>query len=258
MLNLITEPRLYLLGRPTVDAGELARFLADENLHWVSDALTPGDHLPEIAGRICYHSYGTGRAHNRAYLHNILAGGDMSVVEHAAWTLAITGVSRSLLAELTRHRHFSFSVRSQRYVSEDQCAFVVPPAILALGPSSLAWEFFKDTCLLCQDAYRRLVEGLLPEYAHLPAKAQRMAARQAARSVLPNAAETKLVVTANARAWRHFLDLRATAAAEPEIRRLAVAIWRVLVTEAPELFGDYAVHPAPDGSEVLQGQFGGA
>ena len=79
---------------------------------------------------------------------------------------------------------------------------------------------------------------------------RRKMARQAARAVLPNATETKIVVTANARSWRHFIEMRASAHAEPEIRRLAITILRVLQQEAPNLFGDYEIVMVEDGSEA--------
>jgi thymidylate synthase (FAD) len=77
-------------------------------------------------------------------------------------------------------------------------------------------------------------------------------ARQAARSVLPNSAETKIVVTGNARAWRHFVEMRGSGAADVEIRRLAVAVLRQLRAEAPNLFGDMEIVPQPDGTEVVE------
>src|SRR5262245_53982641 len=77
---------------------------------------------------------------------------------------------------------------------------------------------------------------------------RRKAARQAARSVLPNATETKIFVTANARALRHFVELRASRHAEVEIRKLAVAVLRIMQQEAPHLFGDYQLVPLPDGT----------
>ncbi len=79
---------------------------------------------------------------------------------------------------------------------------------------------------------------------------RRKRARQAARVVLPNSAETKIVVTANARAWRHFVELRAAPTADAEIRTLAIAVLRVLQNEAPEIFGDFEITLLDDGTET--------
>src|SRR5690606_40788117 len=79
--------------------------------------------------------------------------------------------------------------------------------------------------------------------------------RQAARSVLPNAAETKLVMTGNARSWRHFIEMRGSTGADVEIRRLAVAVLRLLQEEAPNIFGDMRIVAQADGTEVIESEF---
>src|SRR4029077_8011627 len=95
----------------------------------------------------------------------------------------------------------------------------------------------------------QLAEKLNAKLASEPDKTlRRKMARQAARCVLPNATETKIFVTANSRAWRHFIEMRGSRHAEVEIRKLAVAVLRVLRTEAPNLFGDYELVPLPDGT----------
>ena len=101
----------------------------------------------------------------------------------------------------------------------------------------------------CQRAYRVLADGLAAKFAHLDDRTlRRKKAREAARSVLPNATETKIFVTANARALRHFIEMRASRHAETEIRKLAVAVLRVMQTEAPNLFADYRLIELPDGT----------
>src|SRR6185437_9183042 len=149
------------------------------------------------------------------------------------------GVSRALTHELVRHRHLSFSQLSQRYVDESEVAFVLPPEI---EEGSEAYEIFEQSCARANDEYRQLLERVEVQVKDEPsATLRRKRARQTARSVLPNAAETKIVVTGNARAWRHFLELRGSASAEAEIRLLALALLRVLREEAPNLFGDYQI-----------------
>ncbi|MGI8588865.1 MAG: FAD-dependent thymidylate synthase [Chloroflexia bacterium] len=216
---------------------------------WETDAGSAAEKVVEAGGRLCYMSFGKGRKTNREYIHNILEAKHGSVIEHATWTFLLTGVSRSLTHELIRHRAgFSFSQLSQRYVDETDTDFVVPEAI-AGNPEAMA--VFERATAAAQEAYVQLVDLLDKQFAEIGNRTlRRKMARQAARSVLPNATETKIVVTANARSWRHFIEMRASSYSEPEIRRLAITILRVLQAEAPNLFGDYEITTAEDGSEV--------
>jgi thymidylate synthase (FAD) len=107
-----------------------------------------------------------------------------------------------------------------------------------------------------QTAYVRAVERLMERYADIADKVhRRKMAREAARSVLPNATEVKIVASANVRAWRTMLELRLGEGAELEIRRMAVACLRVLLREAPALFGDFTIYTAADGSEAGKVEF---
>ena len=100
-----------------------------------------------------------------------------------------------------------------------------------------------------RSAYDRLVNGLQETFANEPDKTlRRKLARQAARSVLPNATETKIFVTGNARALRHFIELRGSEHADVEIRKVAVLVLQLMQTEAPSIFSDYTLVPLPDGS----------
>jgi thymidylate synthase (FAD) len=252
-VRILTEPSVYVLGRQTVDAAELDRFLADHGVSWQSDSEVAAEVLAETAGRVCYMSFARPRpGGNQAYLHNIKESGHGSVLEHAVWNLLVTGVSRSLTHELIRHRAgVSPSQLSQRYVDESVAEYVEPGVIAADPELHALWL---DAIQSSHRAYCRLAEALAskiaadPVTAALPATDRRKAARQAARSVLPNATETKVFLTANARALRHFVELRGSRHAEPEIRQLAVAVLRRLQEEAPHLFNDYRLTPLPDGS----------
>jgi thymidylate synthase (FAD) len=252
-LRILTQPAVYLVGTQTVHQAELDRFLADHGVTWQSDSSVGGEVLTETAGRLCYLSYAKPRpGGNAAYLGHILEVGHGSVLEHAVFNLIITGVSRSLTHELVRHRHMSYSQLSQRYVDESVAEYV-EPAIIAQDPALHAvWVAAIEAA---HRAYVTLAEHLAARLATDPgagtATERRKAARQAARSVLPNATETKIFVTANARALRHFLELRGSRHAEPEIRKLAVAILDTLAPVAPHLFGDYRKVPLPDGSVEL-------
>jgi thymidylate synthase (FAD) len=103
------------------------------------------------------------------------------------------------------------------------------------------------------DTYISLVEQLMTRYAWVADKVhRRKMAREAARGVLPNSTETKIVVTGNARAWRTMLELRSSEAAELEIRRMAVAVLRVLQGEAPAFFSDFEIYEAGDRREAAK------
>lgn len=261
-LRLLFKPSVFLIGHTAIDEAGLADFLESEGVpEWSTDSELPAQILPEVAGRVCYLSYAKPRpGGNRAYLNNIIETGHHSVLEHTQWTFAVTGVSRSLSHELVRHRHTSPSQLSQRYVDESACRFVVPPFMQKevadwvadyLGgrvewsadiDCSLAQSWL-DSLILARETYGTLTERLLEkvqaEYPDLSKTDARKMARQTARSVLPNATETKLVITGNARAWRHFIGLRASVHAEDEIRLLALAIFEQLKATAPTIFGDF-------------------
>ncbi len=187
----------------------------------------------------------------RDYLENIKKQGHGSVLEHANYSLLLEGVSRSLTHELVRHRAgFGFSQLSQRYVDESEANFVMPPAIIGDAALSAAW---REQVESAQKSYVALVEQLMQRYAWVGDKIhRRKMAREAARGVLPNSTETKIVVTANARAWRTMLELRSSEGAEFEIRRCAIAMLRLLHGEAPGFFSDFEVYQAADRAEAAR------
>jgi thymidylate synthase (FAD) len=246
-VHILHEPAVYLLGRQMVDGAEMERFLADHGVTWQSDTEVAGEYLAETAGRLCYLSYARPRpGGNKAYLDHILEVGHGSVLEHAVWNFVFTGLSRSCTHELVRHRHMGFSQLSQRYVDESIAEYVEPDAIAGDAELHALWL---DAVAHAHQAYMKLVEKLAEHYKDEPDKTQRRKlARQAARSVLPNATETKIFVTANARALRHFIEMRGSRHAEVEIRKLAIQVLQLMQTEAPHLFGDYQLVPLPDGT----------
>jgi thymidylate synthase (FAD) len=245
----ITQPKVYLLGRQAVVEAELGRFLADEGLVFSTDSHVAAEILNEIAGRTCYMSFGKGRKSNQEYLENILSSKHGSVLEHAVWNLLITGVSRALTHELVRHRAgFGYSQLSQRYVDESDARYVVPPLYQENEALRAKWQ---QTIEYVRKAYTELA-GATAEYVQekhpaMASRDRRKWARQAARSILPNACETKIFVTGNSRAWRHFLELRGSPHADTEIRRLAVEVCKVLKKESPNIFHDIELREEPDG-----------
>jgi thymidylate synthase (FAD) len=233
-----------------VDAIAWTSFQAPPDVAWETDA-DGGQALAEFAGRACYESWhkpNPATATNAGYLRHILEVGHLSVLEHGSVTFYLRGVSRSLTHELVRHRHLSFSQLSQRYVPERDAAMVEPDVIAADPELHARFAAATDSAVA---AYTELLEELEHKLADSPdATLRRKQARQAARSVLPNATETRIVVTGNYRAWRHFVAMRASEHADVEIRALAVALLRELQRIAPNVFADFEVVSLPDGTEV--------
>lgn len=242
---ILREPKVTVLARP--------QFVEPAHLpvQWMGES-TDGERLAEFAGRLCYMSQKNpaGRS-THEYLENIKKQGHGSVLEHANYSLLLEGVSRSLTHELVRHRAgFAYSQLSQRYVDESDACFVMPPAMIGDAPLEAAWRAQVESAL---DAYVGLVDSLMTRYAWVDDKVhRRKMAREAARGVLPNSTETKIVVTGNARAWRTMLELRSSEAAELEIRRAAIAVLRVLQAEAPAFFSDFEIYVAADRVEAAK------
>ena len=169
--------------------------------------------------------------------------GHESPIEHVSFTFAIEGVSRSLLAQITRHRIASYSVQSQRYVREHGFEYVVPPEIERRPAAKAA---FLRAMEEDQRVYEELTAELLERHTEellaegIPEKeARRRAEKMAiedARYVLPNACTTRIVMTANARSLKNFFRLRCCARAQWEIRALAEEMYRLCYAVAPVLF----------------------
>jgi len=245
-------PQIVPLGVQLVAKTE---FTPPEGVPWSTDA-EGGQALAEFAGRACYQSWNKpnpATATNAGYLRHILEVGHLSVLEHGTVSFYLTGVSRSLTHELIRHRHFSYSQLSQRYVPERDAA-VVEPGVIADDPE--LHELFLAAADASVRAYEALLEGLEKRFADEPnATLRRKQARQAARAILPNATETRIVVTGNYRAWRHFIAMRATEHADVEIRELAVECLRQLQREVPNVFADFEIGVLDDGTEIASSPF---
>lgn len=274
-IGIVSRPRVYLVGKQQINTAELNNFLADHEADsWTTDTDHDGQKLVEVAGRLCYMSFANPRpGGHKAYIDHIIDVGHGSVLEHAVFNFIITGVSRSFTHELVRHRvGTGFSQLSQRFVDESDCEFVVPPALLphyeewlqhvdkrawcfsstgdlvggpVMSPRAAIFEDWRRQMKETQCLYGKLADDLQQEFAGVADKTlRRKMAREAARSVLPNATETKIFLTANVRALRHIFELRGDQAADAEIRRVAVAMLRAVQPEAPELFGDFQIDPS--------------
>ena len=192
-------------------------------------------HTPEperaiaAAARLCYAPVGAAELLETMsdeavlkVLRVILTSGHTSALEHSSYTFAIDGVSRALTHQLVRHRLASYNQQSQRYVSyTDEPAFIVPP-VVAADPA--ATERFLEACGAAFIAYRELLDSGVPA--------------EDARYLLPNAMETKIVVTMNIRELLHFFELRCCKRAQWEIRELALQMLELVEPTAPYIFMD--------------------
>lgn len=178
------------------------------------------------AARLCYAPVGAAelmetldeeRIHK--VLKTILTGGHFSTLEHASYTFAIEGVSRALTHQLVRHRMASYNQQSQRYVTfKDEPEFILPQSVVDAG----AQEKFDEAVQAAFDAYRNLVDLGVPA--------------EDARYLLPNACETKIVVTMNMRELHHFFNVRCCNRAQWEIRELACKMLELVKPSAPYIF----------------------
>lgn len=213
-----------------------------DGLDFVRDSGSAADDLAEFAGRNCYKSFNRpnpATAKNEDYLKHILEIGHESVLEHASATFYIEA-SRSVLAELTRHRHLSFSVVSQRYVDPTNLGdFHAPPAV-----NELRTESRDEAHEILDWAYSEAVTAYYRLFALFDKQGlSRKQAREAARAVLPNMASSPMVVTGNHRAWRYVIKNRWHEAADAEIRGLAGELLEQLKRIAPATYSDIPDRP---------------
>lgn len=198
------------------------------------DAPTAIDDLSEQAGRLCYLSWdrpNPATATNEGYLDNIIHQKHFSVMEHGSASFYLEDVSRAFLLELERHRHLSYSVVSQRYVDSTQFDMTEHPELKKL---SKATKIRISTLHLLT---KKLYVDIVNELTSLGDR--RKTARGAARTVLPEGLETRLLVTGNMRAWRDMLDQRLSESADSEIRQVSVLILEQLQKIAPSVFQDF-------------------
>jgi len=200
------------------------------------------DKLVSAAAKLCYSSSdiptlldGLTPEKVEEFLTRLLSMGHESPVEHASFTFGIEGVSRALLAQLTRHRIASFSVQSQRYVNMNGFDYVVPPEIEA---DDVSREAFHSAMAAAQQSYDQLQESLAARYIAngMDKRNAKTKANEDARFVLPNAATTKIVMTMNVRSLYNFFRLRCCVRAQWEINSLAREMLKEVRIVAPILF----------------------
>lgn len=225
-MTTIVTPHVRLLAHTKIDEKAISEWMS------IQDASTDAETLLTMAGRNCYRSFhrpNEATYNDADYLRRTLGDqGHWSISEHATATLYFTGVSRAFLAELTRHRHLSFSVESQRFINANDANIVVPPALRASKQQSLN---LRDEMERTNDVYTYLV-NLLEFEDGLPRKQ----AREAARAVVPNMVETRMVVTGNLRAWHEVIERRTQPDADAEMQEVMRLAAQELHTVSPIIF----------------------
>jgi len=250
--------KVYILARPQFAEGHqafLRDFLPEKDRNWSeSDSATPAERLVEFAGRICYMSFGARQspATNAEYIQKLIRNQHESVLEHAVWSLLISGVSRAFTHQLVRHRvGFSFSQLSQQYHDESNAKFIKPSGIEQTPELVSLWE---QAIRNSQATYREILGALEASADHTHSKRRRELTRMIrsiARSVLPNAMETVIVATVNARALRHFLRVRGNIIGDAEMRCVSAALLETIRPDGPALFSDFRIEHLPDGLPLV-------
>jgi thymidylate synthase (FAD) len=197
-------------------------------------------HTPEpeevvaMAAKLCYNASGVEELRQKieakdqaAFVEKLASIGHLSPVEHISFTFGVEGISRACSHQLVRHRVASYSQQSQRYVKEEQFDYIVPPSIK--GDASLTREF-EQFMAEAQKNYTRVLKRL--EERGMKGEA----GQQDARYLLPNAAETKIIVTMNAREILHFFRVRCCNRAQWEIRAMAERMLALVKNTAPTIF----------------------
>ncbi|NLV89389.1 MAG: FAD-dependent thymidylate synthase [Tissierellia bacterium] len=224
-----------------------------------------GERLVAAAARLCYSPVGVSEIEDsldeekiESFLSLLVDLNHESPIEHVTFTFGVEGVSRSLTHQLVRHRIASYSQQSQRYVRLDQFQYIIPPAIeknkiaKALFVKSMEesqHHYDEITNLLFEDLYEKyLEEGLSEKEARLKAEKE---AIEDARYIFPNACETKIVFTMNARSLLNFFRLRTCLRAQWEIREMAIAMLKEVKKVYPILFKNAGpkciTGPCPEG-----------
>lgn len=223
MTNIVT-PQVHLLAHTKIDEKAISEWMS------IQDASTDAETLLTMAGRNCYRSFHrpNSKTYNDAdYLRRTLGQqAHWSIAEHATATLYFTGVSRAFLAELTRHRHLSFSVESQRFLNANDANIVMPPAMRDLDEES-------------KENFLWRVDESITDYKNAQTALNRLPKKQrneAARALLPNAVETCMVVTGNLRCWHEVIQRRTQPDADAEMQEVMRLAKAELHTISPIIF----------------------
>lgn len=225
MTNIV-EPRVTLLAHTKLNEEAINEWMD------IQESSTDAETLLTMAGRNCYRSFHRPNEATRDdadYLNRTLGEqAHWSISEHATATLYFTGVSRAFLTELTRHRHLSFSVESQRFINANDANIVLPPAVRDSD------EEAKDRFLWSAKESIKGYEDTQIAFRKLPKKQR----NEAARALLPNCVETRMVVSGNLRAWKEVIGRRTQPDADAEMQEVMRLAAQQLHTVSPVIFPD--------------------
>ena len=228
---MIVEPQVKLIAHTIIDHDAISELME------IQPESTDAETLVTFAGRSCYESWHRPTEKTRKdadYIERTIFEQEHgSILEHATATLHITGMSRACLLELERHRLLSFSVRSQRFVDESGANIVLPPVYRYAQPETALHR--------AAELLEGIAQDLDSHYEGLVAEAEidgykRKQAREAARAILPNMTETKVIVTANLRAWLEVIERRTAPDADAEIQEVMGMAREALRPLAPTIF----------------------
>lgn len=275
-MKIHLEPKVILVTRPSIVWDGVAELMGEEygiqqpsiasgprtkelTAGWKrSDSDSEGDSIPELFGRLCYSAWGDrqGRIGARDYIANILSGGHGSVLSHAVWGFVICHAGRGFTHQMVRHGvGTALSQESQHFIryGEEGEKNAPEAAVCLTGIPPELHEGFIEDCRTSIRNYEKLwknIRAMLP----LDAKVKKIVSG-AARGLLPNALESRLGFSANARALRHVCQLRGTEANTLEIRLVAVALTRIMLVEASSLFQDFSIGEGSDGYPIVLSKF---
>lgn len=291
-IKVIEHPGVYLLAAMKLNDTGVNSYLADHQISGFTpwgetnafvntrnDRGTDHELLTELSGRVCYMSYERPRPGGcKTFIQNLKEQGHGSVLEHPHYSILLTGVSRNLTLEGNRHRPFSISQLSGRFVDASEVGFVCDPDMLPgeSEPPSIEFEGWAESCRRSFDAYERQYatnferQRAAWELANrsdkrplaplvLDKASERKVvkkARERARDILPGCLETRLIYTVNARAIRFVFEKRCHADAAFEIRRVFNSVFRMLKAHDPVIMSDYTEVPLPDGTFAVETAFG--
>lgn len=250
------QPQVYLIGETKINLDQLKKMLEvlgeSTALEWLSKteaaSKSEGELLTEVAGRICYKSFGVGlnpnvtkiRQSSKEYIENTLAKGDGSIFEHASCTFAFLNVSRVFTHELVRHRvGVAISQESLRYVRPTGLGFWLPPELIDK-----------------KSQIKSIVENIEKDYRDLEATYDwdsmnfdvKKRITSALRRIAPDGMATSIIWTANHRTMRHVITMRTAESAEVEIRYVFDQVARLMKKGFPLIYGDFESTQLSDGT----------
>lgn len=242
---VFTEPKVYLLARPSIDLEGIGGFISEAG-HNIPAQLPPpaADALAEIGGRTCYCSFGRLFEDSQRFIDHAVKLGHGSIFEHPNFTFGVTRCSRGYTHQQVRHRAgFAYSQESTHYIkyTRESARFYVDR--YAYVKAKEAWEV----------ALTEAVKQYEMAYALLKQESiERHDCSGAARQLLPQALESKIVVTANVRAIRHFVENRCNRQNTLEIRLVAAQMLKIMKAEAPASFSDMSLFTDVDGEPTAK------